>query len=106
LSLLNWLSSSATGAVSTSESLDAFLRMYFIAHYIMTRTAYEDGFDEEFHGWLQDDAVDEIDVLMGCSRGLMDLIQRISNLATRAKNVSDVMASILMQYPIKSMRNY
>ncbi|OJD27388.1 hypothetical protein ACJ73_01217 [Blastomyces percursus] len=35
------------------------------------------------HSWLDDDDLEEIDVLMGCSRGLMTLINRISTLATK-----------------------
>ena len=78
--------------------------MYFVAHDIMSRTAFNDGQGEEadsFQLWSDGDDLEEvriqqsypgyinrvqIDVLMGCSRGLMSLIHRISVLAsTRAK---------------------
>ncbi|EGE78939.2 hypothetical protein BDDG_01876 [Blastomyces dermatitidis ATCC 18188] len=35
------------------------------------------------HSWLDDDDLEEIDVLMGCSRGLMTLINKISTLGAK-----------------------
>ncbi|KAL4783426.1 fungal-specific transcription factor domain-containing protein [Aspergillus varians] len=72
----------------TSPSLWNFFRMYFVAHDIMGRTASDDYLqkDEPLPLWSETDDLDEVDVLMGCSRGLMTLINRISILAsTRAK---------------------
>ncbi|KAL4995523.1 fungal-specific transcription factor domain-containing protein [Aspergillus recurvatus] len=74
-----------------SSSLWSFFRMYFVAHDIMSRTASDD-WDSECHRddsiqlWSDKDDLEEIDVLMGCSRGLMTLIHKTSILAaTRAK---------------------
>ncbi|PGH06732.1 hypothetical protein GX51_02173 [Blastomyces parvus] len=67
-----------------SETLKRFFVMYFVAHDIMGRTGIEDpsGMSQVAHSWLDDDDLEEIDVLMGCSRGLMTLINKISTLAT------------------------
>ncbi|KAL2832543.1 fungal-specific transcription factor domain-containing protein [Aspergillus cavernicola] len=75
----------------TSPSLWNFFRMYFVAHDIMSRTASDDfQKDEPLQLWSETDDLDEIDVVMGCSRGLMTLINRISILAsTRAKILKD-----------------
>ncbi|KAL4758657.1 Zn(II)2Cys6 transcription factor [Aspergillus foveolatus] len=74
-----------------SPSLWNFFRMYFVAHDIMSRTASDD-WSNKWHGddsaqlWSDQDDLEEIDVLMGCSRSLMTLIHRTSILAaTRAK---------------------
>ena len=55
--------------------------MYFVAHDIMSRTACEENILDQGFEWEGDDEMDEIDVLMGCSRELMSLIRRISELA-------------------------
>ncbi|KAL4948856.1 fungal-specific transcription factor domain-containing protein [Aspergillus filifer] len=71
-----------------SPSLWGFFRMYFVAHDIMSRTAtdaWDDDIDHSSQLWAEGDDLDEIDVLMGCSRSLMTLIHRISTLAS-AKN--------------------
>ncbi|KAL4941188.1 hypothetical protein BDV06DRAFT_212853 [Aspergillus oleicola] len=75
-----------------SPSLWGFFRMYFVAHDIMSRTAFGDWSDvkDELRLWADGDDLEEIDVLMGCSRGLMSLIHRISVLAsTKAKIFKD-----------------
>lgn len=93
--------------------LKQFFVMYFVAHDIMGRTAMEDSSEAETleNAWLADDNLEEvrdpscflllffffktsrlppwkIDMLMGCSRGLMSLISKISNLATEKSKVS------------------
>lgn len=67
--------------------------MYFVAHAIMSRTAHEDDITEQSFTWSPSDRLDEIDVLMGCSRELMDLIQRIPALASNAAKVSHLSIS-------------
>ncbi|KAL1962751.1 hypothetical protein VTN77DRAFT_9205 [Rasamsonia byssochlamydoides] len=67
---------------SEAEALKRFFNMYFVAHDIMGRTAFEDKWDGEgTHEWLENDDLEEIDTTMSCSRGLMSLISRISSLA-------------------------
>ncbi|EZF59930.1 hypothetical protein H104_07135 [Trichophyton rubrum CBS 289.86] len=70
--------------------LKQFFVMYFVAHDIMGRTAMEDSSEAETleNAWLADDDLEEIDMLMGCSRGLMSLISKISNLATEKSKMS------------------
>ncbi|EFR02624.1 hypothetical protein MGYG_09093 [Nannizzia gypsea CBS 118893] len=70
--------------------LKQFFVMYFVAHDIMGRTAMEDNSEAEAfeNTWLADDDLEEIDMLMGCSRGLMSLISKISNLATEKSKMS------------------
>ncbi|EEH03625.1 conserved hypothetical protein [Histoplasma capsulatum G186AR] len=72
-----------------SEALKKFFVMYFVAHDIMGRTGAEDSSEmgQEDHSWLEDDDLEEIDVLMGCSRGLMTLINKISALASKKSKV-------------------
>ncbi|KAL3443239.1 fungal-specific transcription factor domain-containing protein [Aspergillus insuetus] len=66
-----------------SPDLWNFFRMYFVAHDVMARTVSDewDG-DDNSELWSDDEDLEEIDVVMGCSRGLMTLINRISNLAS------------------------
>ncbi|KAL2871194.1 Zn(II)2Cys6 transcription factor [Aspergillus lucknowensis] len=66
----------------SSPSLWNFFRMYFVAHDIMSRTISEDEDEETLQLWSDGDDLEEIDVVMGCSRGLMSLIHRISILAS------------------------
>ncbi|KAL4805925.1 fungal-specific transcription factor domain-containing protein [Aspergillus unguis] len=70
----------------SSPGLRAFFRMYFVAHDIMSRTASgieaEDE-NENANLWSETDDLDEIDMLMGCSRRLMSIIHKISVLACR-----------------------
>ncbi|PVH79121.1 MFS general substrate transporter [Cadophora sp. DSE1049] len=80
--------------VSNSESsqtrdgnLLSFLRMYFVAHDIMSRTACDEDIVNHSYQWTEDTDIDEIDVLMGCSRRLMNLVREISALAGLAKTV-------------------
>ncbi|KAL4873110.1 fungal-specific transcription factor domain-containing protein [Aspergillus spectabilis] len=72
----------------SSPSLWGFFRMYFVAHDIMSRTAFEDceDKDENVQLWSEGDDLEEIDVLMGCFRGLMTLIHRVSALASSSGN--------------------
>ncbi|GCB27252.1 uncharacterized transporter C757.13 [Aspergillus awamori] len=77
LDLLDCLPCSA----SSSQGLRRFFQMYFVAHAIMRRTAspgmmYENG----RYGWSENDNLDEIDTIMGCSRRLMGMINDISDL--------------------------
>ncbi len=68
---------------NTEDNLLAFLRMYFVAHEIMSRTACEEDIVSQVYEWAEHEALDEIDVLMGCSRELMTLIRRTSMLASQ-----------------------
>ncbi|EKG13967.1 hypothetical protein MPH_08841 [Macrophomina phaseolina MS6] len=70
-------------AQSEAKSLSKFFVMYFVAHQIMGLTAQgtESGLPQ--HYWLEDDSMEEIDVLMGCSRGLLSLIDKTSAVASR-----------------------
>ncbi|XRM36679.1 hypothetical protein ABZX51_000170 [Aspergillus tubingensis] len=66
---------------TANYSLRRFFNMYFVAHAIMSRTATP----QVCHGngmfsWADNDNLDEIDTIMGCSRRLMLLINEISEL--------------------------
>lgn len=89
------------------ESLRRFLTIYFVAHDIMSRTATESRYEDKIScSWLEADDLDEvrflqrfstgrrwkltqikIDGVMGCSRNLMTLIDRISALASEKQEV-------------------
>ncbi|KAK2792421.1 hypothetical protein FQN52_003356 [Onygenales sp. PD_12] len=73
-----------------SQMLKRFFVMYFVAHDIMARTAVEDisSVEQVDHSWLEDDNLEEIDILMGCSRGLMTLIGKISSLAMEKSKIT------------------
>lgn len=74
-----------------TEALKRFFNMYFVAHDIMGRTAFEDKWEgPPFNTWLENDDMEEIDVTMGCSRELMSLISRISTLSQHRKQVRHV----------------
>ncbi len=70
-----------------NDKLLSFLRMYFVAHDIMSRTACDEDIVDQRCEWVEDDTIDEIDVMMGCSRSLMNLVREISSLASHAKIV-------------------
>ncbi|ETN36914.1 uncharacterized protein HMPREF1541_07901 [Cyphellophora europaea CBS 101466] len=65
---------------STDHGLKAFCEIYFVAHDVMGQTAWDDSTLAVDHVWLLGD-LQEIDVLMGCSRALISIIQRISCLS-------------------------
>ncbi|KAF2679370.1 hypothetical protein K458DRAFT_314478 [Lentithecium fluviatile CBS 122367] len=65
-----------------SQILRKFCLMYFVAHDIMGHTAGALGFESTPYKWLEDDCIDEIDPLMGCSRGLLDIINQISSISS------------------------
>ena len=65
-----------------SQQLRKFCQMYFVAHHIMGHTAGTVRTSGDNYTWLEDDCIQEIDPLMGCSRGLLDIINQISNLAS------------------------
>lgn len=67
-----------------SEALRKFCLMYFVAHDIMGHTEGASGEASGQHSWLKDDTIEEIDPLMGCSRGLLNLIDQISKAASDA----------------------
>lgn len=70
------------------EPLRRFLTMYFVAHDIMSRTATESRYEDKIScSWLEADDLDEIDGVMGCSRNLMTLIDRISALASEKQEI-------------------
>ncbi|RDK40323.1 MFS general substrate transporter [Aspergillus phoenicis ATCC 13157] len=71
---------------TANYSLRRFFNMYFVAHAIMSRTATP----QFCHGngmfsWSENDDLDEIDTIMGCSRRLMLLINDISELPEAAR---------------------
>jgi hypothetical protein len=86
LSLLDQIANSTQ--LYGETNLYSFLRMYFIAHDIMGRTSCDGEMDDLCFGWAEDDMIDEIDVLMGCSRGLMNLVRRISILVSQIRKAS------------------
>jgi gamma-glutamylcyclotransferase (GGCT)/AIG2-like uncharacterized protein YtfP len=92
ISLLDKLSGYTTTnrGSNTEDSLHAFLRMYFVAHEIMSRTACEEDIVGQVYEWAEHEALDEIDVLMGCSRELMTLIRRTSMLASQLNQVWEI----------------
>jgi hypothetical protein len=61
-----------------SKILQKFCLMYFVAHDIMGHTVGTSGFESRPYTWLDDDNIEEIDPLMGCSRGLLDIISQIT----------------------------
>ncbi|KAL4891115.1 fungal-specific transcription factor domain-containing protein [Aspergillus ambiguus] len=65
-----------------NQTLRRFFTMYFVAHDIMSRTASgtRDRGSKSIYAWTGTDDMDEIDMVMGCSRRLMILIDDISNL--------------------------
>lgn len=65
-----------------NQMLRKFCLMYFVAHDIMGHTAGTFGFDSTPYAWLDDDNIEEIDPLMGCSRGLLDIINRITSISS------------------------
>ncbi|GKZ47608.1 hypothetical protein AbraIFM66951_011165 [Aspergillus brasiliensis] len=66
---------------TANGSLRRFFNMYFVAHAIMSRTATpEISHGNGMFSWLDNDDLDEIDTIMGCSRRLMLLINDISEL--------------------------
>ncbi|KAL4924076.1 transcription factor domain-containing protein [Aspergillus undulatus] len=72
----------------SSPGLWVFFRMYFVAHDIMSRTASDEWRDKGgVPLWADDDYLEEIDVLMGCSRGLLNLIERVSVVASAKANI-------------------
>ncbi|RDW74198.1 hypothetical protein BP5796_07640 [Coleophoma crateriformis] len=85
LNLLDHISTSSTS--STYSMLQRFLRMYFVAHAIMSRTALEDDPIEQSYEWDEDDNLDEIDTSMGCSRALMLSIRETAVLASKISKI-------------------
>ncbi|PGH12279.1 hypothetical protein AJ80_06793 [Polytolypa hystricis UAMH7299] len=77
-------------SVGEIKQIKQFFVMYFVAHEIMARTAVEDTSSEESGSfdWLDDDNLEEIDVLMGCSRGLMTLIRQIAELSVKKSKIT------------------
>lgn len=67
--------------LTESQSLRKFCFMYFVAHQIMGHTVKAFDEDSGNYAWLEEDCIEEIDPLMGCSRGLLDLISNISKVA-------------------------
>ncbi|KAL1620897.1 hypothetical protein SLS54_005827 [Diplodia seriata] len=69
-------------------ALTRFFMMYFMAHQIMSATARETSPTMPGHEWLGDDCMDEIDTMMGCSRGLLSLIDQTSTEASYYSTIS------------------
>lgn len=65
-----------------SQQLRKFCLMYFVAHNIMGHTAGTLQIADGQYAWLEDDCMEEIDPLMGCSRELLDIIHKISKAAS------------------------
>ncbi|RAL03210.1 Zn(II)2Cys6 transcription factor [Aspergillus ibericus CBS 121593] len=71
----------------SSPSLRRFFTMYFVAHAIMSRTASPGKRrGKSKYSWSEDDDLDEIDTIMGCSRRLLGLINEISDLPIAGKD--------------------
>jgi hypothetical protein len=69
-----------------SQMLRKFCLMYFVAHDIMGHTAGTSSFDSTPYTWLDDDDIEEIDPLMGCSRGLLDVINQITSISAEVES--------------------
>lgn len=83
LAVLNDVRADCTEALM----LRRFCLMYFIAHDIMGHTAGGTSHEMTPYSWLDDDDIEEIDPLMGCSRGLLDIINRITALSSSINRV-------------------
>ncbi|KAF2865406.1 fungal-specific transcription factor domain-containing protein [Massariosphaeria phaeospora] len=70
-----------------SQMLRKFCLMYFVAHDIMGHTAGGSDVEPTPYTWLEDDDMEEIDPIMGCSRGLLDIINRISIISSDVKRL-------------------
>ncbi|KAL5364845.1 fungal-specific transcription factor domain-containing protein [Aspergillus floccosus] len=95
-----------------SETLHRFFTMYFVAHDIMSRTASgaQERQETGSYTWSEMEDIDEIDMVMGCSRHLMVLIDDISNLADtpetlyhqRINNISAALCTLTQTLPAHS----
>lgn len=83
LTLINQISADCT----ESQMLRKFCLMYFVAHDIMGHTAGSSSLESISYTWLEDDSMEEIDPLMGCSRGLLDIINRISAISSNVERI-------------------
>ncbi|OJD35381.1 zn 2cys6 transcription factor [Diplodia corticola] len=83
LGVLQHMQGAAVSQHTEGAALAKFFTMYFTAHQIMSTTARETDPAMPAHTWLDDDCMDEIDALMGCSRGLLSLIDQTSAAASR-----------------------
>ncbi|KAJ4366153.1 hypothetical protein N0V83_007788 [Neocucurbitaria cava] len=72
-----------------SQMLRKFCLMYFVAHDIMGHTASSSSssLESTSYTWLEDDSMEEIDPLMGCSRGLLDIINQISDISANVERI-------------------
>jgi hypothetical protein len=70
-----------------SQQLRKFCLMYFVAHNIMGHTSGTSQISDGQYTWLEDDCMQEIDPLMGCSRGLLDIIHKISKAASETSAI-------------------
>jgi predicted house-cleaning noncanonical NTP pyrophosphatase (MazG superfamily) len=78
---------STSRALAGDSTLRRFLHMYFVAHEIMSQTATNDDLIDQTSEWLEDDNLEEICTLMGCSRSLMTLIQQTTTLASKVSQL-------------------
>ncbi|KAF1851625.1 uncharacterized protein K460DRAFT_38669 [Cucurbitaria berberidis CBS 394.84] len=83
LALINQISAECT----ETQMLRKFCLMYFVAHDIMGHTAGNSTPESTSYAWLEDDIMEEIDPLMGCSRGLLDIIDQISAISSNAERI-------------------
>lgn len=74
-------------ALAGDSILRRFLHMYFVAHEIMSRTATKDDLIDQTLEWLEDDNLEEICTMMGCSRSLMTLIRQTTTLASKVSQL-------------------
>lgn len=75
-----------------SQMLRKFCLMYFVAHDIMGHTAGISSLESSSYTWLEDDSMEEIDPLMGCSRGLLDIISQISDISSNMERINSTRA--------------
>jgi hypothetical protein len=83
LTLINQINADCT----ESQTLRKFCLMYFVAHDIMGHTAGSSSIESISYSWLEDDSMEEIDPLMGCSRGLLDIIKQISAFSSHMERI-------------------
>lgn len=83
LTLINQINAECT----ESQMLRKFCLMYFVAHDIMGQTASNANPESTSYEWLEDDSMEEIDPLMGCSRGLLDIINQISAISSNMERI-------------------
>ncbi|OKL57402.1 hypothetical protein UA08_07322 [Talaromyces atroroseus] len=72
----------------SEADLKAFCQIYFVAHEVMGRTAWDAETTTGDYRWACGNSA-EIDALMGCSRELLSIISQISSLAAQFRSNGD-----------------